>query len=103
MYGEPLQFQPGTQDFNTNQQNYSNFGYLLLGLIIEAVTAMPYVDYVRQEVMEPLDLHDVFLARMMAGPLQGREVLDDQPPVGQLRLTGSGMGCCQMHMAARDF
>jgi len=82
MYGEPLQFQPGTQDFNTNQQNYSNFGYLLLGLIIEAVTAMPYVDYVRQEVMEPLDLHDVFLARMMAGPLQGREVLYDQPPVG---------------------
>jgi len=82
MYGEPLQFQPGTQDFNTNSQNYSNFGYLMLGLIIEAVSGMPYVDFVRQNVMAPLGLNDLHLSRMTAGPLQGQEVSYDEPAVG---------------------
>jgi CubicO group peptidase (beta-lactamase class C family) len=81
MYGEPLQFVPGTQNFNTNNQNYSNFGYLLLGLVVEAVTGMPYVDYVRQVVLAPLGLNNVSLSRMTAGPVSG-EVSYDEPNVG---------------------
>jgi CubicO group peptidase (beta-lactamase class C family) len=82
MYGAPLQFQPGTQNFNTNNQNYSNFGYLLLRLIVEAVSGIPYVDYIRQNVMSPLGLYDVHLARMLAGPLEWKEVSYDDPAVG---------------------
>ncbi len=82
MYGEPLQFEPGTQDFNTDGQNYSNFGYLLLGLVVEAVTGMPYVDYVRQTVLAPLGLQNVYLARMLAGPVENAEVYYDDPNIG---------------------
>lgn len=41
------EFAPGTQF------RYSNFGYILLGAVIEAVSARPYRDYVREYVFEP--------------------------------------------------
>jgi N-acyl-D-amino-acid deacylase len=49
----PLDFAPGVQS------NYSNFGYCVLGRVIEAVATQPrngrisYEDYVRQEVLIP--------------------------------------------------
>jgi CubicO group peptidase (beta-lactamase class C family) len=42
--GEPLAFEPGTQ------QRYSNGGYVLLGLIIEKVSGQSYYDYVRENI-----------------------------------------------------
>jgi N-acyl-D-amino-acid deacylase len=47
MRGQPLQFDPGTQ------YAYSNFGYLLLGRIIEHVTRMRYEAWVRANVLAP--------------------------------------------------
>ena len=44
MRGQPLQFDPGTQ------YNYSNFGYSLLGRIIEHVTHTNYEAWVRANV-----------------------------------------------------
>ena len=36
MYGKPLQFVPGTQNYDTTDGNsYCNFGYLLLGMVVE--------------------------------------------------------------------
>ncbi len=43
----PLAFEPGTY------QEYSNFGYLLLSLIIEKVSGMPYEQFMQKEVFEP--------------------------------------------------
>jgi D-alanyl-D-alanine carboxypeptidase len=40
-------FEPGTQD------RYSNYGYLLLGRIIEAVSGQDYYDYVQDHVFRP--------------------------------------------------
>ncbi|MBV9173779.1 MAG: serine hydrolase [Chloroflexi bacterium] len=37
---------------------YSNIGYALLGLVIEAVTGQAYNDYVRQHIIQPLGLAD---------------------------------------------
>lgn len=54
----------------------------MLGLIVEAVSGMPYVDYVRQNVLAPLGLDDVHLSRMTAGPLEYKEVSYDEPAVG---------------------
>lgn len=43
----PLEFEPGSQDA------YSNYGYILLGSVIEAVSGTSYYDYVEQHVYRP--------------------------------------------------
>jgi D-alanyl-D-alanine carboxypeptidase len=43
----PLQFEPGAR------WEYSNFGFLLLGVVIEKVTGQSYYDYVREHVFKP--------------------------------------------------
>jgi N-acyl-D-amino-acid deacylase len=48
MLGQPLDFDPGTR------YAYSNFGYCLLGRIIEQITARPYDEYVREVVLARL-------------------------------------------------
>ncbi|MBD3175018.1 MAG: serine hydrolase, partial [Armatimonadia bacterium] len=50
MLGQPLDFDPGTR------HAYSNFGYCLLGRVIEAVSGTSYEDYVRSEVLGPLGI-----------------------------------------------
>ncbi len=47
MLGRPLDFDPGTR------YAYSNFGYCMLGRVIEAVTGKPYEDAVREMVLRP--------------------------------------------------
>ncbi|HET7436833.1 MAG TPA: serine hydrolase domain-containing protein [Thermoanaerobaculia bacterium] len=47
MMGKPLQFNPGTE------YNYSNFGYVLLGRVIETITGQPYEKFVREQVLSP--------------------------------------------------
>lgn len=49
--GRRLAFEPGTW------QEYSNFGYLLLSLIIEKVSGLPYEQYMQEAVFEPLLCH----------------------------------------------
>src|SRR3954467_3133968 len=46
MKGMPLDFNPG------ERFAYSNFGYIVLGRVIERVSGMPYKDYVRTRVLE---------------------------------------------------
>jgi N-acyl-D-amino-acid deacylase len=48
--GQQLDFDPG------ERYAYSNFGYSILGRIIEKVTGQPYEDYVRKEVLRPLGI-----------------------------------------------
>jgi CubicO group peptidase (beta-lactamase class C family) len=50
MAGRPLQFAPGAE------QEYSNLGFLLLGLIIERKLGMSYVDAIVQRILKPLGL-----------------------------------------------
>lgn len=52
MNGVPLASAPGSTF------NYSNYGYLLLGRIIEAVTGMPYADYAAS-MLYPLGICDL--------------------------------------------
>ncbi len=47
MLAQPLDFDPGTRSA------YSNFGYCLLGRVLEAVTGSRYEQVVRHEVLEP--------------------------------------------------
>ena len=49
--GRRLAFEPGTT------QEYSNFGYLLLSLVIEEASGMSYNDYMQTHVFEPALCH----------------------------------------------
>ncbi len=51
----PLEFEPGTR------WAYSNAGFMLAGELIESVAQMPYAEYIRTEVLEPLGLSDTFV------------------------------------------
>ncbi|HEU0027637.1 MAG TPA: serine hydrolase domain-containing protein [Ktedonobacterales bacterium] len=46
----PLDFAPG------ERYRYSNSGYCLLGMVIERVAGMPYADFVRERIFEPLGM-----------------------------------------------
>ena len=52
----PLAHSPGTA------YAYSNFGYFLLGRVIERVSGQTYGDYVQQHVLHPLNITDMTLA-----------------------------------------
>ena len=47
MMSKPLQYAPGTK------YAYSNFGYSLLGRVIEKVTGQPYDTWVQHNILEP--------------------------------------------------
>ena len=59
MMGLPLDFDPGTKEV------YSNFGYCVLGRIIEKVSGMSYTSYVRQEVLKPLGIDGMRLGHTL--------------------------------------
>lgn len=47
-----LEFAPGTR------WKYSDWGYCLLGLVIESVTGKSYAQVLREQIFEPLAMHD---------------------------------------------
>jgi CubicO group peptidase (beta-lactamase class C family) len=83
MYGKKLQFTPGSQSLkSTNLASYSNFGYVVLGLVVEHVTGKPFVQYLREAVLAPIGINDVFVAPMMSKTKDPREVTYDAPGEG---------------------
>ncbi|MCI0641832.1 MAG: beta-lactamase family protein [Gemmataceae bacterium] len=82
MAGEPLQFDPGTK------KKYSNFGYCMLGRVIEKATGKSYEANVK-ELFAPLGVKDVQLGRTLlkdrhprephySAPGRGRNVMQPQ-------------------------
>tara|TARA_R110002111_G_scaffold234274_3_gene295303 strand:+ start:22043 stop:24112 length:2070 start_codon:yes stop_codon:yes gene_type:complete len=59
MLKQPLDFNPG------QRYAYSNFGYCLLGRVIETVTGLPYHDYVQQEICSPLKMSQTQLGKTL--------------------------------------
>ncbi len=51
--GQPLDFAPGSKFA------YSNFGYCVLGRVIEKVSGQRYEDYVRKHVLAPMGIDDM--------------------------------------------
>ncbi len=83
MMGQPLQFAPGSEE------HYSNFGYCVLGRVIEKVSGQTYLAYIQKTIFAPLGAKSVALGRTLPKyrnprepvyrhPGKGRNVLDPQ-------------------------
>lgn len=59
MLEQPLDFDPGSG------YAYSNFGYCLLGRVIEAVTGLDYAAAVQRELFGPLGIRDIRLGETL--------------------------------------
>jgi CubicO group peptidase (beta-lactamase class C family) len=79
-----LNFAPGTSFA------YSNIGYLTLGIIIEEITGLSYEDYVKTEILEPIGVCDMHLAKNLLEDKYERE--GEYPPSGFQTLSVYGTG-----------
>jgi N-acyl-D-amino-acid deacylase len=68
MMGQPLDHDPGTK------YAYSNYGYCLLGRIIEKVSGQAYETYVRAAVLDPAGASGMRLGRSLAADRAEGEV-----------------------------
>lgn len=67
MAGQPLQRTPGAKEI------YSNFGYCVLGRIIEKASGKKYIDYVRAELLAPLGADSFEVGRSLPADRNPRE------------------------------
>jgi len=75
MLAQPLQFAPG------ERYCYSNYGYCVLGRVIERATDKTYLDYVQETICEPLAIDDLIQSRNRAADRPASEVhypIDDR-------------------------
>ena len=68
MMGQPLDFDPGTQ------YAYSNFGYCLLGRVIEVKSGLKYDQYVKRHVLAPVGVRQMRIGRTLLKHRAPREV-----------------------------
>jgi CubicO group peptidase (beta-lactamase class C family) len=59
MLAQPLQFTPGTK------YAYSNFGFIVLGRVIEKITGESYEDYIRTNVLAPMGITDMHIGHAL--------------------------------------
>lgn len=84
MMGQPLQFDPGTR------YAYSNFGYNILGQIIEKVSGQTYEDYVRTHILQPASANRMRVAKTtLAGRVVGEVKYFDAVDAGSSALETS--------------
>ena len=77
MYGQPLQFTPGTGTA------YSNYGYLLLGAVVEKVTGMSYHAYLAQAVLQPAGVSEVEVFPTRAAGRTAHQAIAEDEGLGQ--------------------
>ncbi|TWT62262.1 serine hydrolase domain-containing protein [Rubinisphaera italica] len=77
MLAKPLQFDPGSRS------SYSNFGYCLLGRVVEKASGMPYQKYVQEKLFDPLGIKDIQQGRDRPRDWDPREV---EYPIKTLRV-----------------
>ncbi len=73
MMGQPLDFAPGTR------YAYSNFGYCVLGRVIEQVSGKTYADFVKEVVLAPSGIKAMRLGRSLETGRAPQEVRYSMP------------------------
>lgn len=75
MKDQPLQFEPGTE------VAYSNFGYCVLGRIIEAVSGKTYPQYLQENILSPMQLNSTMFGHTrwdLAHPNEVSYLMDEE-------------------------
>jgi CubicO group peptidase (beta-lactamase class C family) len=75
VYGEPLQFTPGSM------YRYSNIGYTTLAYLVEKVTGQNYETYLKNTILQPDGITEVRLAHTLRSQRYTNEVFYDDPNV----------------------
>lgn len=92
MLSRPLGYQPG------KSRQYNNFGYMLLGMIIEKVTGQDYEKWVNKEILEPAGCRDMHLAYTYYKDKYPNEVRyymqDNDPLVPEFNNSGDSVVRC---------
>jgi CubicO group peptidase (beta-lactamase class C family) len=81
-----LHFTPGTG------RSYSNLGYSILGLVVEKRSGLPYDEYCRTQIFEPLGIYDMIPARNLPDQKAPFEVTYYEPAGMPLRPSIYGTG-----------
>jgi len=68
MHSQPLDFDPG------QRYAYSNYGYCLLGRVIEKLSGQSYEDFVDAEIFQPLEIKSIRLGKTRLDGRQSDEV-----------------------------
>ena len=82
MLGKPLDFDPG------QRYAYSNYGYCLLGRVIEKLTDMSYETYVKKNVLEPIGAKAMSIGATRLDGRKSLEVRYYDPRVGESVFAG---------------
>jgi CubicO group peptidase (beta-lactamase class C family) len=77
MYGQPLQHAPGTT------YAYSNYGYLLLAAVADAVTPQrDYYSYLQAALLQPENITEVGIVSTRASGRTGQQAIAEDPGLG---------------------
>ncbi|MEV4117216.1 serine hydrolase domain-containing protein [Nonomuraea sp. NPDC049695] len=82
--GRPLDFAPGSRFA------YSNYGYMLLGMIVEKVSGMAYGSYVQQKVLAPVGISRMRLGRTVKAQAAPGEVVYESTQTSRIVTDASG-------------
>ena len=88
MLGMPLDFDPGTKSV------YSNFGFNVLGRVIERASGQPYAEYVRDRELTPSGISDMSI---------GRTRREDRAPGEVCYYAPAGLGLSRRFLVAGTF
>lgn len=77
MLSQKLDFDPG------ERYAYSNFGYCLLGRVIEQLGGQPYEEYIQQKVLAPMGITTMRIGATRLGGRANNEVRYYQPGTGK--------------------
>jgi N-acyl-D-amino-acid deacylase len=77
MHSQPLDFDPG------QRYAYSNYGYCLLGRVIEKLSGQSYEDFVCTEIFQPLDINSIRLGKTRVDERQTDEAKYYHPDNGK--------------------
>ncbi len=76
MYMRPLDFAPGSN------YKYSNYGYLLLSIVVERVTGKAFFDYVNETLLQPEGITEVLLSSTLAAQRAANEAICEDEGLG---------------------